>query len=81
MQIDQRAEQRRGLILSAGIVSILLLMHFPGVLFPERQVTENRPLAAMPAWPASLRDIRSFPRAIDAFVKDHFEDNNYISVL
>ena len=72
MQIDQRAEQRRGLILSAGIVSILLLMHFPGVLFPERQVTENRRLAAMPAWPASLRDIRSFPRAIDAFVKDHF---------
>jgi len=72
MQIDQRVEQRRGLILSAGLVIILLLLHLPGVLFPERQVTENRRLAAMPAWPASLRAIRSFPRVIDAFVKDHF---------
>jgi len=72
MQINQPAEQRRGLILSAGLVSILLLMHLAGVLFPKPPATENRRLAALPAWPASLRDLQSFTRGIDAFVKDHF---------
>jgi len=72
MQIDQRVEQRRGLILSAGLVIILLLMHFPGVLFPAPPGTENRRLATLPKWPESLRDLQSFTRGIDAFVKDYF---------
>ena len=72
MQIDQRAEQRRGRILSAGVGLILLLMHLAGVLFPKPPATEKRRLAALPAWPASPRDLQSFTRGIDAFVKDHF---------
>lgn len=58
-------------------VLLILVLAIPALAMPfaRRQTVseaENRVLAVAPGWPQTFADWRAMPRAIDAFVADHF---------
>jgi hypothetical protein len=44
-----------------------------------KPVSENRTLAALPGWPVSLADYRTFPQRMTEFVNDHFGFRNQLA--
>ena len=45
---------------------------------PAPSIQENRVLAAAPAWPRRLEDIKTFRQGADAYVADHFPIRTYL---
>ena len=72
MQLSEREQWWRSLLLAAGVLAILLGMFFPGRLIAEPQFNEKRVLAAWPAWPTNPKEWRALPKAVDVWVQDHF---------
>jgi hypothetical protein len=70
MGMMTQARRRLALVLFAALAIPAAAMPF----LPVRTVSqaENRSLARPPAWPSTLEEWRTAPRAIDAFVADHF---------
>ncbi|OYW93411.1 MAG: hypothetical protein B7Z13_07355 [Caulobacterales bacterium 32-67-6] len=65
-------DPRRFLIL--GVMAVLALPVLAMPFLPLQTVSreENRMLAPPPSWPQDLPDWRHAPRAVDAFLADHF---------
>ena len=72
MQLSEREQWWRSLLLATAVLAILLGMFFPGRLIAEPQFNEKRVLAAWPVWPTSPEEWRAWPKAVDAWVQDHF---------
>jgi len=66
------ASRRRGL--AAMIVALLVVPALLMPVLPRKSVSpeENRTLAPAPTWPDSADSWRAAPRAVDAFLADHF---------
>jgi alginate O-acetyltransferase complex protein AlgJ len=72
VQLTEREQWWRSLLLAAAVLAILLGMFFPGRLIAQPQFNEKRVLAAWPAWPTKSEEWRALPKAVDAWVQDHF---------
>jgi alginate O-acetyltransferase complex protein AlgJ len=72
VQLSEREQWWRSLLLATAVLAILLGMFFPGRLVAEPQFNEKRVLAAWPAWPTKPAEWRAWPKAVDAWVQDHF---------
>ena len=72
MQLSEREQWWRSLLLAAAVLAIQLGMFFPGRLIAEPQFNEKRVLAGWPVWPSNPEKWRALPKAVDAWVQDHF---------
>jgi len=54
------------------VAACLLIPPLYGLVARAPQQTDNRVLAAAPAFPSSLNDLVVWPRAVDSFLNDHF---------
>jgi len=70
MALMTRARRPFALVLAVALALPALLMAF----LPKERVSrlENRVLAPAPAWPENPRAWRRLPRALDAYLNDHF---------
>lgn len=70
MSLMTAARRRLALVLIGLLTLPALAMPFAPLRIDSKE--ENRRLAPVPAWPASMADWRHAPRDIDAFLADHF---------